>query len=68
MNICRKYENQIQESLGKKEGKTVIRRRIIQVHKMEACLPLKNGKIGQFFRIAANLLTEILRNVLWNQK
>lgn len=60
MKICRKYSSQIIEKVGEKVGKKIIRKRIFQVHKMEAYLALKNKQPRTFLKIGFRLPKEIL--------
>ncbi len=63
MRISRKYAVDVIEKLGKKRGRKIIRKRVFDIHKVEAYLSLKNKQFQSFFKIGIRLPVELVREM-----
>ncbi len=59
MKICKKYANEVRKRIGERDAQKIIKARVLQIHKVEAYLALKNKQIITFLKIVLNLLKVI---------
>ena len=63
LRICRKYITDLRKLLPEKEVRRLVRKRIFFIHKIEAYLAVKNGRIRDCVKIIVRLLPELMKKV-----
>ena len=63
LKICRKYINDLKELLSKRDVKRIVRGRIFFIHKVEAYLSIRKGKIKDFIKIMLRIVPEMAKRI-----
>ena len=63
LKICRKYINDLKEFLSESDVNRIVRKRIFFIHKVEAYLAIRKGKIKDFIKIMLNIIPEMAKRI-----